>query len=103
MNLGVVVTNNLGLQMAGIAPDSPDPPGGEFMRDAALRLTGMLLERPAFSNLTRLLPLPNETERRSAIRIGIKAYNRAGPACSRASSHRSSMVICEYRFPMTTP
>lgn len=74
----VVVTNNLGLQMAGIAPDSPDPPGGEFMRDAALRLTGMLLERPAFSNLTRLLPLPTETERRSAIRTGIKAYNRAG-------------------------
>ena len=74
----VVVTNNLGLQMAGIAPDSSDPPGGEFMRDAALRLTGMLLERPAFSNLTRLLPLPTETERRSAIRTGIKAYNRTG-------------------------
>ena len=74
----MVVTNNLGLRMAGIAPDSSDPPGGEFMRDAALRLTGMLLERPAFSNLTRLLPLPTETERRPAIRTGIKAYNRAG-------------------------
>ncbi len=74
----VVVTNNLGLQMAGIAPDTPDPPGGEFMRDAALRLSGMLLERPAFSRLTRLLPLPTENERRSATRTGIQAYSRAG-------------------------
>ena len=74
----VVVTNNLGLQMAGIAPDSPDPPGGEFLRDRAGRLTGMLLESPAFSRLMRLLPLPTETERRVAIRDGMRAYNRAG-------------------------
>ena len=43
----VVVTNTLGLKLAGISPDSTDPPGGEFIRDGAGRLTGMLLERPA--------------------------------------------------------
>ena len=74
----VVVTNTLGLQRAGIAHDSQDPPGGEFVRDGAGRLTGMLLERPAFSRLTRLLPQPSEEDRRSAIRAGIRAYNRAG-------------------------
>ena len=74
----VVVTNTMGLKIAGIAPDSPDPPGGELVRDNAGRLTGMLLERPAFSSLTRLLPQPGEEDRRSAIRAGIKAYNQAG-------------------------
>ncbi|MFQ6027366.1 MAG: amidohydrolase [Dehalococcoidia bacterium] len=74
----VVVTNSLGLERAGIAEDSPDPEGGEFVRDAAGRLTGMLLERPAFSLLTRRLPQPTEQERREALRSGIRAYNRVG-------------------------
>src|SRR5262249_55814547 len=30
----VVVTNTQGMQMAGITPDAPNPPGGEFVRDA---------------------------------------------------------------------
>lgn len=74
----VVVTNTMGLQMAGITPDAPNPPGGAFVRDASGRLTGMLLERPAFSRLTRLLPEPTEDERRQAIWAGIRAYNRVG-------------------------
>ena len=74
----VVVTNTQGLQMAGITPNAPNPPGGEFVRDAAGRLTGMLLEPPAFSRLTRLLPEPTEADRRQAIQAGIRAYNRVG-------------------------
>ena len=73
----VVVTNTQGLQMAGLTP-SPNPPGGEFVRDAAGRLTGMLLEPPTFSRLTRLLPEPTEADRRQAIQAGIQAYNRVG-------------------------
>ena len=74
----VVVTNTQGLQMAGITPDAANPPGGEFVRDAAGRLTGMLLEPPAFSRLTRLLPAPTEADRRQALQAGIRAYNRDG-------------------------
>ena len=48
------------------------------MRDAAGRLPGMLLEPPAFSRLTRLLPEPTEADRRQAIQAGIRAYNRVG-------------------------
>ena len=48
------------------------------MRDAAGRLTGMLLEPPAFSRLTSLLPAPTEADRRQALRAGIQAYNRVG-------------------------
>jgi predicted amidohydrolase YtcJ len=74
----VVVTNTQGLQIAGITPNASNPPGGEFVRDAAGRLTGMLLEPPAFSRLTRLLPEPTEADRRQAIQAGIRAYNRVG-------------------------
>ena len=74
----VVITNGLGLRRAGVTPDSQDPPGGEFVRDPAGHLTGMLLERPAFSCLTDLLPEPDDDELRQAIRAGIRVYNEAG-------------------------
>jgi predicted amidohydrolase YtcJ len=74
----VVVTNTAGLQIASITPDAPNPVGGEFVRDASGHLTGMLLERPAFARLTRLLPEPMEDERRIALQAGIRAYNRVG-------------------------
>ncbi|HEY7494832.1 MAG TPA: amidohydrolase [Candidatus Tectomicrobia bacterium] len=74
----VVVTNTTGLQMAGILPDAANPPGGELVRDASGRLTGMLLERPAFARLTSLLPAPTEDERRTALQAGIRAYNGVG-------------------------
>lgn len=74
----VVVTNSRGLELAGISEDSTDPPGGEYVRDASGRLTGMLLERPAFTRLNRLLPQPTDADRQRALRTGIAAYNRAG-------------------------
>ena len=74
----VVVTNSLGLQHAGISHSSEDPPGGEYVRDASGHLTGMLLERPAFAGLGRLLPQPSEKDRRDSIRAGIAAYNQVG-------------------------
>jgi len=74
----VVVTNSRGLALAGIAHGTSDPPGGEYVRDASGKLTGMLLERPAFAALNRLLPQPDDEDRRRALRAGIAAYNRAG-------------------------
>ena len=74
----VVVTNSLGLERAGISHDSADPEGGSFVRDAAGVLTGMMVEMPAFSKVTRLLPQTVEDDRRRALRAGIKAYNQAG-------------------------
>lgn len=74
----VVVTNTMGLQQAGIHHRSEDPPGGAFVRDESGNLTGMLVERPAFNLVTRLLPQIQEQDRRQAIRAGIAAYNQAG-------------------------
>lgn len=74
----VVVTNTIGLRLAGISEDSIDPPGGEYGRDTSGHLTGLLLERPAFTSLNKLLPQPGDEDRRRALRAGIAAYNRAG-------------------------
>ena len=74
----VVVTNSLGLEQAGMTPASADPQGGAFVRDTSGNLTGMLVEMPAFSLVTRLLPPTQEDERRQAIRAGIREHNRLG-------------------------
>ena len=74
----VVVTNSLGLERAGISHGTTDPEGGEFVRDGSGKLTGMLLERPAFRKLTALLPQPAEEDRRQALRNGIRVYNQSG-------------------------
>ena len=37
-----------------------------------------MVEMPAFSKVTRLLPQTVEDDRRRALRSGIKAYNQAG-------------------------
>jgi predicted amidohydrolase YtcJ len=74
----VVVTNSLGLRRAGVAHDTRDPEGGEFVRDASGQLTGMLLERPAFIRLTRLLPQPDDEQRKRALLSAMHSFNAAG-------------------------
>jgi predicted amidohydrolase YtcJ len=74
----VVVTNSLGLRLAGVAHDTRDPEGGEFVRDASGQLTGMLLERPAFIRLTRLLPQPDDEQRKRALQSAMRSFNAAG-------------------------
>ena len=71
-----MVTNSLGLQLAGIHEESADPPGGEFARDIEGRLNGLLLERPAFSHVTKLLPNPTEEEQKASLHPGIDAFSR---------------------------
>jgi len=39
------VVNTAGLQLAGVASSTPDPKGGQFVRDASGDLTGVLLEQ----------------------------------------------------------
>ena len=74
----VVVTNTRGLELAGIRPNSADPEGGQYVRDQSGELNGMLLERPAFTGLTRLLPQATVEEQKAALRLGIKAHNQRG-------------------------
>ncbi len=47
--------NSLALQMADVNEKTPDPPGGQFVRDASGRLTGLVRER-ATAPFTRRIP-----------------------------------------------
>lgn len=57
------VANSLALQLAGVGPDTPDPPGGKVVRDEKGEPTGLLLET-AQDLVKRALPpyTPEETK-----------------------------------------
>ncbi len=50
------VVNSRALQMLGITSDTPDPVGGEIVRDAQGEATGVLLETASWNDLERILP-----------------------------------------------
>jgi predicted amidohydrolase YtcJ len=60
------VANSAALRAAGVREDEPDPAGGEFQRDAAGALTGVLFER-AHENVTSAAPAPDLEEMVAAI------------------------------------
>ena len=51
--------NSAALTLAGVTRDTPDPPGGRIVRDAAGEPTGLLLERAA-ELVSRVVPPPSE-------------------------------------------
>jgi predicted amidohydrolase YtcJ len=55
-----VVANSAALAAAGIDRETPDPPGGTYVRDAAGELTGHVIGAPAFGRLLALLPRPDQ-------------------------------------------
>jgi predicted amidohydrolase YtcJ len=52
----VALANSAALALAGISRDTPDPKGGNIVRDGAGDPTGMLVEGPAMILVRRLLP-----------------------------------------------
>lgn len=72
------VANTLALQMAGIARDTPDPPGGRIERDADGQPNGVLLEPPAFEPVARLVPPLSVDEQAQALADIQRVYHAAG-------------------------
>lgn len=72
------VANTLALKMAGIGPETPDPPGGRFEREADGHPNGVLLEPPAFEPVARLVPPASVEEQADALRDMQRAYHAAG-------------------------
>lgn len=62
--------NSRALEAAGITADTPHPEGGEIVRDAAGRPTGMLLET-AEELVSHAIPKPDVAEMMAALRQGI--------------------------------
>ena len=61
------VVNSRALQMLGITRDTPDPAGGEIVRDAQGESNGVLLETASWNNLDRILPEVSAREQIEAL------------------------------------
>jgi predicted amidohydrolase YtcJ len=71
--------NSKALALAGITRETPDPPGGVIVRDSATgELTGVLKERPAQDLIRKVIPLPSDDEKLSALRTALAEARRVG-------------------------
>lgn len=66
--------NSLALRLAGITAETPDPPGGEVVRDAHGEPSGILKENPARMLVRRMIPRPGTGQMR---RLMLEAMRRA--------------------------
>ncbi|HEU4955488.1 MAG TPA: amidohydrolase, partial [Gemmatimonadales bacterium] len=69
--------NSAALAVARITRDTPDPPGGRIVRDAAGEPTGLLLER-AVELVTRVIPPPSNEILDEALREAQAEAHRLG-------------------------
>jgi len=71
--------NSKALQLAGITRETPNPPGGEIVRDSKTgEATGTIKEDAADALMTRVIPMPSREETLAAYRAGFKEANRVG-------------------------
>jgi predicted amidohydrolase YtcJ len=73
------VVNSEAFRRAGITKETPNPPGGTYVRDAVTGdLTGHIIGAAAFGRIARLLPRPTPAHEAEGLRAAIKAYHAAG-------------------------
>ncbi len=69
--------NSRALEIAGITKDTPDPPGGQIIRDASGLPTGTLVDN-AFRLVSRHIPPMTKEEKRRAARLAVEECLAAG-------------------------
>jgi predicted amidohydrolase YtcJ len=71
--------NSRALRLAGITRETPNPPGGEFVRNPKTgEATGAIKEDAADAVMMRVIPAPSQKETLAAYRVGFKEANRVG-------------------------
>ncbi|TDC98449.1 amidohydrolase [Actinomadura sp. 7K507] len=70
--------NSAALALSGLTDGTPDPPGGRLGRDAAGRLTGVLIEPPAIELVRRHMPPQDDRARRAGIAAAAEQCLAAG-------------------------
>jgi hypothetical protein len=71
------LANSLALAAAGITRDTPDPPGGEIVRDAAGEPTGLLIGAAAHL-VAKVIPPPGYAQRRAEALRALEEARRFG-------------------------
>ena len=98
--------NRKAMEIAGLTPETPDPPGGKLLHDAVSRqLTGVLIDR-AQELVTRKIPMPTpgqvrERLRRAAsecARLGITTVHDAGVSAAELDQYRA--LIQDHKLPV---
>jgi predicted amidohydrolase YtcJ len=73
-----LVVNSLALQMANLTKDTPDPPGGLYIRDPVTgELTGLMFDN-AKAPINALLPKTTYQDKINGLKAICKEYNRLG-------------------------
>jgi len=72
-----LVANSKMLALAGVTRATPDPAGGQILRDAAGEPTGMLVDN-AKALVTNKLPPPSYAQKREAARVAVALYASRG-------------------------
>lgn len=90
------VVNSRALALAGIGPNTPDPQGGQIVRDEHGEPTGLLLET-AQGLVTAHIPEPTAAELHEAVRRCCEAYAAAGITSSQDASSISGEEIAAYQ------
>ena len=85
------VVNSAALELAGVADDTPDPPGGKIEHDAEGRATGLLYENA--THLVRgIIPEYTVEELKESYRDVVRQFCEWGVTCTHdASGHRSGV------------
>jgi predicted amidohydrolase YtcJ len=73
----MALANSRALRLAGIARDTPTPPGGEIVKDARGEPTG-LLKDAAMSLVFRVVPEPTPEQHERAVRAALAEARRLG-------------------------
>lgn len=72
-----VWVNSAALRLAGISATTPDPKGGRILRDETGNPTGVLVDT-AVDLLSKLIPMPTESERREQLLEGLRELRNEG-------------------------
>ena len=71
--------NSRALELAGVGKLSPDPAGGEFVRDPVSgQLTGAVKEDAADAVIRRAIPPPSREQVKQALQLGMREANKVG-------------------------
>lgn len=72
-----VIVSSLGLKLAGVTRDTPDPRGGEIYKDASGEPTGLLMDN-AGRFVRRFMPQPTQAQEIAGMRRVLKLVNSNG-------------------------